>query len=105
MIRKDGQTVLQLMGHSAPEHRAPGSNTEQDRLAIHKNYNKYSPCHDKSDTLKLDGEFLSFLFILLCASTDLYRSCAALAHLSGTFDLILFETVNFEFIVETVWFV
>ena len=37
-------------------------------------------------------------------STGLYRSCAALAHFSGTFDLILFEAVDFEFIVEKVWF-
>ena len=37
-------------------------------------------------------------------STGLYRSCAALAHFSGTFDLIIFEAVNFEFIVEKVWF-
>ena len=28
--------------------------------------------------------------------------CAALARFSGTFDLILFEAVNFEFIVEKV---
>ena len=35
-------------------------------------------------------------------STGLYRSCAALASFSGTFDLILFEAV--EFIVEKVWF-
>ena len=37
-------------------------------------------------------------------STGLYRSCAALAHFSGTFDLILFEAVTFEFIVKKVWF-
>ena len=37
-------------------------------------------------------------------STGLYRSCAALACLSGTFDLISFEAVNFEIIVEKVWF-
>ena len=37
-------------------------------------------------------------------STGLYRSCAALTHFSGTFDLILFEEVTFEFIVEKVWF-
>ena len=37
-------------------------------------------------------------------STGLYRSCAALAYLSGTFDLILFEAVDFEFIVKKVWF-
>ena len=37
-------------------------------------------------------------------STGLYRSCAALVRFSGTFDLILFEAVNFEFIVEKVWF-
>ena len=37
-------------------------------------------------------------------STGLYRSCAALACFSGNFDLILFEAVNFEFIVEKVWF-
>ena len=37
-------------------------------------------------------------------STGLYRSCAALASFSGTFDLILFQAVNFEFIVEKVWF-
>ena len=37
-------------------------------------------------------------------STGLYRSCAALADYSGTFDLILFEAVNLEFIVEKVWF-
>ena len=37
-------------------------------------------------------------------STGLYRSCAALASFSGTFDLILFKAVNFEFIVEKVWF-
>ena len=36
--------------------------------------------------------------------TGLYRSCAALACLSGTFDLISFEAVNFEIIVEKVWF-
>ena len=33
-------------------------------------------------------------------STDLYRSCAALASFSGTFDLILFEAVNFGFNFE-----
>ena len=33
----------------------------------------------------------------------LYRSCAALARFSGTFDLILFEAVNFKFIIEKVW--
>ena len=37
-------------------------------------------------------------------STGLYRRCAALARFSGTFDLIIFEAVNFEFIVEKVWF-
>ena len=37
-------------------------------------------------------------------STCLYRSCAALASSSGPFDLILFQAVNFEFIVEKVWF-
>ena len=37
-------------------------------------------------------------------SKGLYRSCAALASFSGTFDLILFEAVNFGFIVEKVWF-
>ena len=37
-------------------------------------------------------------------STGLYRSCAALAHFAGTFDLILFETVAFELFVEKVWF-
>ena len=37
-------------------------------------------------------------------STGLYRSCAALASFSCTFDLILFEAVNFEFIVKKVWF-
>ena len=37
-------------------------------------------------------------------STSLYRSCAALASFSGTFDLIFFEAVNFKFIVEKVWF-
>ena len=37
-------------------------------------------------------------------STGLYRSCAALACFSGTFDLILFQAANFEFIVEKVWF-
>ena len=31
-------------------------------------------------------------------------SCAALAHFAGTFDLILFEAVNYEFIVEKVQF-
>jgi len=41
---------------------------------------------------------LSFL-IRLITSTDLYRSCAALENFSGTFDLILFEAVNLEFIV------
>ena len=33
-------------------------------------------------------------------SKGLYRSCAALASFPGTFDLILFEAVNFEF---TLW--
>ena len=37
-------------------------------------------------------------------STGLYRSCAALASFSGTFDLILFQAVIFELIVEKVWF-
>ena len=37
-------------------------------------------------------------------STGLYRSSAALANFSGTFDLILFEAVNLEFIVEKVQF-
>ena len=37
-------------------------------------------------------------------STGLYTSCAALASFSDTFDLILFQTVNFEFIFEKVWF-
>ena len=38
-------------------------------------------------------------------STGLYRSCAALAHISGTLDLILLEAVNFEFmLIEKVWF-
>ena len=36
-------------------------------------------------------------------STGQYRSCAALASFSGTFDLILFEAVNFGFIVEKYW--
>ena len=30
-------------------------------------------------------------------STGLCRSCAALTSFSGTFDLILFQAVNFEF--------
>ena len=33
-------------------------------------------------------------------STGLYRSCAALVSFTGTVDLIFFEAVNFEFIVE-----
>ena len=37
-------------------------------------------------------------------STGLYRSCAGLANFSGTFDLILFEAVNLDFIVEKVQF-
>ena len=37
-------------------------------------------------------------------STGLYRSCAALASFLGTFDLILFQALNIEFIVEKVWF-
>ena len=37
-------------------------------------------------------------------STGLYRSCAALTSFSGTFDLISFQAVNFEFIVKKVWF-
>ena len=37
-------------------------------------------------------------------STGLYRSCAALASFSGTYDLILFQAVNFEFMVQKVWF-
>ena len=37
-------------------------------------------------------------------STDLYRSCAALASFSGSFDVIIFIAVNFEHIVEKVWF-
>ena len=37
-------------------------------------------------------------------STGLYRSCAAIASVSGTFDLISFQSVNFEFILEKVWF-
>ena len=36
--------------------------------------------------------------------TGLYRSCAALASFSGTFDLILFQALNIEFIFEKVWF-
>ena len=31
-------------------------------------------------------------------------SCAALAHFSGTFDLILFEAVAYKLFVEKVWF-
>ena len=45
-----------------------------------------------------------FVRLLSETSTGLYRSCAALASFSGTFDLILFEAVNFEFIVKKVWF-
>ena len=41
---------------------------------------------------------------ILLTSTGLYRSCAALARFSSNFDLILFEAVNFEFLVEKVWF-
>ena len=37
-------------------------------------------------------------------STGLYRSCAALVRFSGTFDLILFQALNIEFIVEEVSF-
>ena len=37
-------------------------------------------------------------------STGLYRSCTALAGFSGTFALFLFQAVNFEFIIEKVWF-
>ena len=36
--------------------------------------------------------------VVLKTSTDLYRSCAALASFSGTFDF------KQEFIVEKVWF-
>ena len=50
---------------------------------------------------KADGRLWSDAEI---TSTGLYRSCAALACLSGTFDLISFEAVNFEIIVEKVWF-
>jgi len=35
-------------------------------------------------------------------STGLYRSCAALASFSGTFDLILFQALNIE--LNLVWF-
>ena len=56
--------------------------------------------------------FFLFLASMLClisaghykTSTGLRRSCAALASFSGTFDLILFQAINFEFIVEKVWF-
>ena len=41
---------------------------------------------------------------LLKTSTCLHRSCAALASFSGAFDLILFQALNIEFIVEKVWF-
>ena len=36
-------------------------------------------------------------YIEIQTSTGLYRSCAALTSFSGTFDLILFQAVNFEF--------
>ena len=41
---------------------------------------------------------------LFQTSTGLYRSYTALASFSGTFDLILFQAVHFEFIVEKVLF-
>ena len=41
---------------------------------------------------------------LLKTSTCLHRSCAALASFSGAFDFILFQAVNFEFIVKKIWF-
>ena len=44
------------------------------------------------------------LMRIVLTSTGLYRSCAALASFSGTFDLILFQALNIEFIVEKVWF-
>ena len=43
-------------------------------------------------------------YTLIKTSTGLYRSCAAPASFSGTFDLILFQALNIEFIVEKVWF-
>ena len=53
-----------------------------------------------------------YTFVIFCGyfkryvktSTGLHRSCAALVHFSSNFDLILVEAVNFEFIVEKVWF-
>ena len=48
------------------------------------------------------SDFFNYVFVK--TSTGLYRSCAALASFSGTFDLILFQAVNFELIVEKVWF-
>ena len=47
---------------------------------------------------------ISALFLGKQTSTGLYRSCAALACFSGTFDLILFSASNFELIAEKVWF-
>ena len=37
-------------------------------------------------------------------STGVNRSCAALASFSCTFDLILFQALNIEFIFEKIWF-
>ena len=40
---------------------------------------------------------------IFTTSTGLYRSCAALANFSGTFDFISFQALNIEFIVEKVF--
>ena len=47
---------------------------------------------------------LDLIMIRFRTSTGLYRSCAALGSFSGTFDLIVFEAVNFGFIFAKVCF-
>ena len=48
--------------------------------------------------------FYALIIVPSRKSTGLYRGCAALASFSGSFDVIIFIAVNFEHIVEKVWF-
>ena len=78
----------------------------QEAARTEERYSATTSMVGSSEVLRKLSLFLmtSFVRRLLKTSTGLYRSCAALASFSGTFDLILFKAVNFEFIFEKGWF-
>ena len=97
------------VGHTEPTH-LPASTAVSHQHAAHTHLSHGSLSRRKRTKLHISGYLkliISTVYTVFSnrkTGTGLYRSFAALASFSGTFVLILFEAVNFEFIVEKVWF-